>query len=141
MTNKGDQKNQKPEIFQDYIIPPSEIATRTTPPYMNPETEAFIWDSWQQDAISKGVPQDLANQGRAVIRELYQHSWNKNFRDELAWSAMIHQALTDPDYAMRRWTWLEISDGELALEPDFDFLSQEEIDRYYTPPLIALKKM
>ena len=64
------------------------------------------------------------------MRESYQHWWEIYFEDELEWEAMFQLALNNPDYAMNRWYWLEISDGES--EHMTDFLSQETIDQCRT---------
>ena len=74
----------------------------------------FPWDDWQREALAAGVSDDLANLGRAVMREAYQHSWCEELRDECgagreeAFKGMILEALEQPDWARSRWSWPRI---------------------------------
>ena len=36
---------------------------------------SYPWDFWEQRALARGVPRDLAGLGRAVMREADQHGW------------------------------------------------------------------
>jgi hypothetical protein len=75
----------------------------------------FPWDEWTTRATAAGVPKELAQLGRAVIREAYQHSWSAALQTECGWDddgdAMIELALRDPTQANRRWSLLMDSDG------------------------------
>lgn len=76
----------------------------------------FAWDHWQKWAIEDGVPEQLAQLGRAVIREAYQHNWPNKLKAECGWSddgrEMLELAKTDPERAAIRWKYLLESDGD-----------------------------
>jgi hypothetical protein len=75
----------------------------------------FPWDEWEQRAMAAGVPKELAQLGRAVIREADQHTWSVALQTECGWDddgdAMIEFALRDPTHANRRWSLLMDTDG------------------------------
>jgi len=77
----------------------------------------YPWDDWQRAALAAGVADELANLGRAVMREAYQHSWCEELRDECgagreeAAEGMIFEALEQPNWAHSRWSWLLATDG------------------------------
>lgn len=77
----------------------------------------YPWDDWQREALAAEVPDELANLGRAVMREAYQHAWCEELRDECgagreeAFKGMIYEALEQPDWARSRWSWLLATDG------------------------------
>ena len=76
---------------------------------------AYPWDTWKAQALATGLEEELAWLGRAVMREAYQHSWNKRLCRECGWSdegaAMLQRALSDPAQARKRWTLLMATDG------------------------------
>lgn len=87
---------------------------------------SYPWDTWQVDAIKRGVPEDLADLGRSVMREAINHSWCDTLQHECGvplerfgleshhdepGSAMILRALEDPDRYRARWRWLLETDG------------------------------
>ena len=39
------------------------------------EPGAYPWDEWATRARGAGVPEDLLQTGRALVREAYQHNW------------------------------------------------------------------
>lgn len=82
------------------------------------EPRVFAWDHWQQWATEDGVTEELAQLGRAVIREAYQHRWSDELKTECGWSddgeAMILLAQADPDRARIRWQYLLDSDGDFG---------------------------
>jgi hypothetical protein len=75
----------------------------------------YPWDEWEKWAVQDGVPEDLAELGRAVIREADQHGWPEELQAECGWndsgSAMIELALSDPEHARARWGYLLATDG------------------------------
>lgn len=75
----------------------------------------YAWDDWQQRAKAAGVPDDLAQLGRSLMREADQHGWSDELQAECGWdddgAAMIALALSDPATARERWSWLIETDG------------------------------
>lgn len=82
----------------------------------------YPWDLWKEKAISKGVDKELADLGRALMREAYQHGWNAKLQKECGWEdqgeAMIQLALKNPKKAEERWGALLESDGEIGFLDD-----------------------
>lgn len=76
----------------------------------------YAWDHWQQWAQADGVPLELAQLGRSIIREAYQHDWPDELKAECGWqddgTAMIELARQQPDRARIRWQYLLESDGD-----------------------------
>ncbi|GAA5483939.1 hypothetical protein [Haloferula sargassicola] len=77
----------------------------------------YPWDDWQRDALAAGVSDELANLGRALMREAHQHVWCEELRFECgaghedSAKGMIFQAMEQPDWARSRWNWLLATDG------------------------------
>lgn len=76
----------------------------------------YPWDQWRTWAVADGVGEELADLGRAVIREADQHGWSEELQAECGWldhgQAMIEQALRKPEEAHQRWQTLLDTDGE-----------------------------
>jgi hypothetical protein len=76
---------------------------------------SYPWDHWQQHAQAWGVPPDLAQLGRAVIREAYQHQWDVRLKSLCGWrddgQRMMELALRSPGKARRQWNILLRTDG------------------------------
>ena len=87
----------------------------------NCEYGDYPWDHWQEWALADGVPTDLAQLGRDLIREADQHNWPRERQLECGWgdsgAAMIQLALTAPDQARERWEFLMETDGDRGLDP------------------------
>lgn len=64
-----------------------------------------IWDDWKIEAISAGIPEDLAQLGHDVLRKNYERGWGME-DGELTVGDMIAIAVEAPDLARRRWTQL-----------------------------------
>jgi hypothetical protein len=75
----------------------------------------YPWDHWETRAKNAGVDEDLAELGRALIREADQHSWDEDLQSECGWSdngdAMLELALNSPQKAQERWELLLRTDG------------------------------
>lgn len=80
----------------------------------------YPWDYWEQRALARGVPRDLASLGRAVMREADQHGWCERLQSRCGWRddgrRMIALALRAPRKARVRWEWLMDTDG-LRVDP------------------------
>jgi len=76
----------------------------------------YPWDAWQRMALLRGVPEELAILGRAIMREADQHCWCDRFRSLCGWGdegrRMIALALRSPETARTRWEWLMDTDGQ-----------------------------
>lgn len=77
---------------------------------------AYAWDRWQSQALAAGLSQDLAELGRAVMREAVQHDWEPALKAECGWldagQALLELAQRDPEGAAARWQHLLETDGE-----------------------------
>jgi len=64
-------------------------------------------------ALAAGVAGDLAELGRAVMREHYQHGWSSYDNEVSVRSGdeMLRLALNEPDRAAARWQRLLDTDG------------------------------
>lgn len=82
----------------------------------------FPWDRWGQAALAAGVSDNLANLGRALFREAFQHDWEETLQVECGWldggQRMIYQALGMPADVEVRWSHLMETDGA---PNDFDY--------------------
>jgi len=77
----------------------------------------YPWDHWERAALEHGVSEALASLGRAIMREHYNHAWDRfdeevSMRDPRAPRRMIDQALTQPEACRARWIWLLATDGD-----------------------------
>ena len=75
--------------------------------------ESYAWDRWKTKALAAGVAEELAELGRAVMREHYQHGWPSHDNEVSARSGeeMLRLALSEPEEAAARWQWLLDTDG------------------------------
>jgi hypothetical protein len=75
----------------------------------------YPWDWWEKRAVARGVPPELANLGRAVMREADQHLWEPLLQAICGWEdegeAMIELALAAPENARFVWNKLLDTDG------------------------------
>lgn len=75
----------------------------------------YPWDRWCKSAMKAGVPDNLANLGRSVFREAFQHDWPDQAKVECGWldggTTMILQALAFPEEATARWEYLYSADN------------------------------
>ena len=75
----------------------------------------YPWDVWCRRARAAGVGVELAELGRAVMREAEQHLWSPALHAECGWldggEAMIARALAEPIAAQARWRYLLDTDG------------------------------
>ncbi len=52
------------------------------------ESGDYPWDRWEEHAGARGVPADVAQLGRAVMREAYQHQWGARLACRFGWAAL-----------------------------------------------------
>jgi hypothetical protein len=75
----------------------------------------YPWDFWEKRARTRGVPQELAGLGRALMREADQHLWEPKLQTLCGWAdegeAMIRLALSAPERAVFMWRQLLDTDG------------------------------
>lgn len=92
-------------------------------PYERPEwldkvkgSGDYPWDHWKDRALTVGIPEKLAQLGRDVMREAFNHSWSIELQNECGWNddgvEMIEFAKRDPAAAAQRWEHLLRTDGE-----------------------------
>lgn len=91
----------------------------------------FPWDRWEKAAIQAGLTEDLANLGRSVFREAFQHEWPNDLKVECGWldggQTMIFQALAFPDLVEARWSYLYSQDN-LGDAPFADEVTTDPIE-------------
>jgi len=107
------QVEQLQEEALGLVVPdPSEDLSRLRPD----DAGAYAWDRWQAAARAAGLSEDLAQLGRAVMREAVQHDWEPHLKAECGWSdagqALLQRALQTPQTAAERWQHLLETDGE-----------------------------
>lgn len=91
---------------------------------------SYPWDFWEKRALARGVPRELADLGRAVMREADQHMWSERLQSLCGWRdggrRMIALALRAPETARRRWEWLMDMDG-LRLDPQtYEWIGEDD---------------
>jgi len=91
---------------------------------IEPKPGGYPWDQWERDALAAGLDPELANLGRAVMREADQHGWCDSLKyecgiyddsPEMA-AGMILSAQEQPEWQKARWNWLLETDG-LRFDP------------------------
>lgn len=89
--------------------------TVLTAPVFGGTAGDYPWDRFHKCALQAGVPDDLANLGRSVFREAFQHDWPDEAKVECGWldggATMIFQALALPEEAAARWNYLYSADN------------------------------
>lgn len=75
----------------------------------------YPWDRWKSRAIKAGLDASIAQLGRDVMREAYNHSWSDELKAECGWSdggkEMLSNAMHNPTKCEQRWIALIRSDG------------------------------
>ena len=75
----------------------------------------YPWDRWAEGARKAGVDDELANLGRSLIREFYNHSWPSELAEICGYfddgAGLIALALSNRELAARRWQRLVDTDG------------------------------
>ena len=86
-----------------------------TAPCFNGVSGDYPWDRWEKAALDAGVSKELANLGRSVFREAFQHDWANELKVECGWldggAEMILHALAVPGEIEERWCELLNTDG------------------------------
>ena len=81
----------------------------------------YPWDRWEKAALQAGLDPELANSGRAVFREAFQHDWSDELKVECGWldggTTMLFQALACPAETLARWTYLYSADNYGDADP------------------------
>lgn len=92
--------------------PPTDLETDYEPP-------CWEWDLWEANAIKRGMSPEMANLGRAVIREAGQHSWCPQLRCLCSEEVLEGLLIRSPGLAKRLCTVLLETDGlRFALAED-----------------------
>lgn len=95
--------------------PLSFVPTEPPPAWVYAGAGHFPWDHWERKSLAAGMPEELAQLGRATYREASNHDRAAKLRAECGWddegAAMIERARSDPDAARARWTKLLATDG------------------------------
>jgi hypothetical protein len=75
----------------------------------------YPWDEWERRALAAGVAKELAQLGRAVMREAYNHGWDGRLKCFCGWdddgAQMLADALRAPAGVSRQWEILLRTDG------------------------------
>jgi hypothetical protein len=75
----------------------------------------YPWDAWERRALTAGVTKELAQLGRAVMREAYNHGWDDRLKTFCGWdddgAQMLAKALRAPAGVCRQWEILLRTDG------------------------------
>ena len=91
----------------------------------------YPWDRWEKSAVQAGLDADLANLGRSVFREAFQHDWPDEQKVECGWldggQTMIFQALAFPEETAARWRYLYSADN-FGDEPFADAVTTDPIE-------------
>ncbi len=89
----------------------------------------FEWDWWHGDALERGLDEDLADLGRAVLREAVQHGWNPRLRALCLGDVLGEVLLRAPGLARRLCELLLETDGlRVARAEDGDKTASEMIE-------------
>lgn len=93
----------------------------------------YPWDRFEKAALQVGIPAPLADLGRSVFREAFQHDWPDELKVECGWldggQRMIYVALAFPELAEGRWRALLDSDGQSLEESQLEDLGPLELAR------------
>jgi len=77
--------------------------------------EHYPWHDWERHALARGLDDELAGQGRLLIREAFNHSWEAWLQNLCGWGddgqALLAFALRAPKTARRQWDILMRTDG------------------------------
>lgn len=78
----------------------------------------YYWDRWEQRALAAGVSAELAQLGREVMRDHFQHGKEDHqLGEESDGDYMLDMCMRDPDAAKTRFQedlcpWLEQEEGD-----------------------------
>ena len=111
----------------DNATPATPTATR------KPVRPVHPWDDWQRRAVAAGVAAELAELGRAVMREAEQHGWDDSLAARCGGddggAAMLELALAEPARAAASWQRLLDRDGV-----DVDKDDDDDVERATARP-------
>ncbi|WP_156905376.1 hypothetical protein [Chitinibacter tainanensis] len=75
----------------------------------------YVWEWWQIVALASGVSEDLAELGRATMREALQHDWSAGLKAKFGPEAsadMLQLAHDNPELAKKTWREALERDGD-----------------------------
>ncbi|MGC9215158.1 hypothetical protein [Acidithiobacillus sp.] len=71
------------------------------------EEMLFEWDEWKARAVAQGVPEDLAELGRRIMRDAYMQRWPEDVLSDCGWDddgfGMLALACAKPAETRRDW--------------------------------------
>ena len=74
------------------------------------EEMLFEWDEWKARAVAQGVPADLAELGRKIMRDAYMQRWPEDVLSDCGWDddgfGMLALACAKPAETRRDWELL-----------------------------------
>jgi len=74
----------------------------------------YPWDDWHRYALAQGLDSELAELGRLLLREAYNHGWEPWLQSLCGWAdngaALLAFALRAPQPA--RWCWSRLLDTD-----------------------------
>lgn len=108
-----DQVDQLQQESLGLVVPDSGAGLH----HLRPDAEGrYAWDRWEVQAKAAGLADELAQLGRAVMREAVQHDWEPLLKAECGWrdagQKMLAWGLAEPEFASQRWQRLLETDGE-----------------------------
>ena len=88
----------------------------------------FAWDYWEEDALERGLDPELANLGRAVIREASGHNWSPQLRVLCSEEVLEQVLFRAPGLAKRLCHVLLETDGLRVAFAEGDATKSEMIE-------------
>jgi hypothetical protein len=94
-----------------------------------PPPPRFEWEWWQAEALERGLDEDFAALGRAVLREAVQHNWGPQLRVVCCGEVLDEVLFQAPRQARRLYEALLETDGlRVVFVEDGEETTSEPID-------------